>query len=142
MQTLEKTYLPFVITNIVIFSIAIIPIIGIVYSVFFLYIPAIGFSVCNFIIAKDGRYGTRHWDLTVLILSVVAALPAFIQNLTAASGSAKAGPVGGLVGSMTGGIIGGLLGWLASALALAFSITILVKFNKYKSYKSRINNDD
>lgn len=87
--------------NIVFFSIAIIPLFGLVYLTAYLFIPAIGFSICNFIVAKDGRYGTQPWDLVVMILACVAIIP--------------------------------VLGWLAAATALAFCITILLKYNKWKS---------
>lgn len=87
MQTLEKTYFPFVVANTVIFSIAIIPIIGLIYLTWGLFIPAIGFSICNFIVAKDGRYGTQPWDLIVMILSIVAVIPV-LGWLAAATGLA------------------------------------------------------
>ena len=75
MDTLEKTYFPFVIANTVFFSIAVIPVIGLIYLTWFLFIPAIGFSICNFLIARDGRYGTKPWDLIVMILACVAVIP-------------------------------------------------------------------
>ncbi|MDB9497054.1 hypothetical protein PN441_01135 [Spirulina major CS-329] len=84
MSTLEKTYFPFVIANIVIFSIAVIPIIGVVYLTWFLFVPAIGFSICNYIVARDNRFNTNPWDLVILILSVVTLIP-IIGWLTGAS---------------------------------------------------------
>jgi len=75
MKTLEKTYFPFVVANTVFFSIAIIPVFGLIYLTWLLFIPAIGFSICNFIVARDGRYGTKPWDLIIMILACVAIIP-------------------------------------------------------------------
>ena len=76
MNTLQKTYFPFLISNTILFSIAIIPILGIIYLTLFLFIPAIGFSICNFIVAKDNRFNTQTLDLVTMILSIVAIIPA------------------------------------------------------------------
>lgn len=83
--SLEKTYLAFIIANIAIFCIATIPIIGLIYLTWFLFVPAIGFSICNFLVAKDGRFRTKPWDLVVLILACVAIIP-FIGWFAAAAG--------------------------------------------------------
>ena len=75
MDSLTKLYKPFLISNIAIFALGSIPVLGVIYLTWLLFIPAIGFSICNFIVAKDGRFNTNPWDKIIMILSVVALIP-------------------------------------------------------------------
>ncbi|NCR57163.1 hypothetical protein [Microcystis aeruginosa] len=75
MNTLEKTYFPFLVTLTIVFGIAAIPIIGIIYAFPIVFIPTIAFAICNFIVARDGRFGTAPFDLIIMILSIVTIIP-------------------------------------------------------------------
>ncbi len=73
MVGLEKCYAPFLITLIVIFGLGCLTV-G--YSYYFgLFAVAIGFSICNFIVAMDNRFGTSPWDLVIMILAAVSLIP-------------------------------------------------------------------
>jgi hypothetical protein len=72
-SALEKCYAPFLITLIVIFGLGCLTV-G--YSYYFgLFAVAIGFSICNFIVAMDNRFGTSPWDLVIMILACVSLIP-------------------------------------------------------------------
>lgn len=73
MAGLEKCYVPFLITLIVIFGLGCLTV-GYTYY-FGLFAVAIGFSICNFIVAADNRFGTSPWDLVILILAGVSLIP-------------------------------------------------------------------
>lgn len=70
---LEKCYTPFLITLIAIFGLGTLTL-GYAYY-FGLFAVAIGFSICNFLIARDNRFGTAPWDLLVMILAPVSLIP-------------------------------------------------------------------
>jgi len=70
---LEKCYTPFLIALISIFGLGILTV-G--YSYYFgLFAVAIGFSISNFIIARDNKFGTAPWDLIIMILAAVSLVP-------------------------------------------------------------------
>ena len=70
---LEKCYSPFLIALISIFGLGTLTV-G--YSYYFgLFAVAIGFSISNFIIARDNKFGTAPWDLIIMILAAVSLVP-------------------------------------------------------------------
>lgn len=72
-SVLEKCYFPFLITLVVIFGLGALTV-G--YSYFFgLFVPGIGFSICNFVVGRDNRFGTSPYDLVTMILAPVSLIP-------------------------------------------------------------------
>lgn len=70
---LEKCYLPFQITLIVIFTLGVATL-GISYW-HGLFAVAIGFSICNFIAGKDNKLGTAPWDIIIMVLALISLIP-------------------------------------------------------------------
>ena len=99
---LPKLYLPFQIALISIFGICIIPVIGTIYLTWLLFVPAIGFAICNLLasIELKDKPRTKVWDIVILGMTVVTLVP--------------------------------VLGWFSAAVGLAFSITSLIRFTKWK----------
>jgi hypothetical protein len=100
---LLKLYVPFQIALIALWAICLVPVIGLVYLGWFLFIPAIGFAICNLLasIGIDDAAGVKSWDVVILVMTVVSIVP--------------------------------LLGWFSAAVGLAFSISALIRFRKWAS---------
>ena len=74
MPPLLKLYFPFTIALIAIFGLSGL-FLGIIYLTWLLFLPGIGLSVCNLIATKDNRTGTRTFDIVVLVMACVSAIP-------------------------------------------------------------------
>ena len=79
-----------------------VPIIGTIYLTWLLFVPAIGFAICNLLasIELKDKPRTKIWDIVILGMTVVTLVP--------------------------------VLGWFSAAVGLGFSITSLIRFRKWK----------
>lgn len=74
---MKNLYLSFNIALIAIFAICIIPLIGMIYLMWLMFVPAIGFSITNFIIGRNGANGTGKsaLELATIVLAIVGLIP-------------------------------------------------------------------
>ncbi len=103
LEGLSRLYIPFQIVLIVLWSICLIPFVGLVYLGWFLFVPAIAFAICNLLasLKLNNAPGVQSWDIVILVMTVVSLLPVF--------------------------------GWFSAAVGLAFSISALIRYRKWAS---------
>ena len=84
MDTLEKA---FSIATLVIFAICLIPIINLVYLTWGLFIPAIGFTITNYVRSSKANAKNKNINLIIMILACVGLIP-FLGYISRAVGFA------------------------------------------------------
>jgi hypothetical protein len=103
LEGLSRLYIPFQIVLIVLWSICLIPIVGLAYLGWFLFVPAIAFAICNLLasLKLNNAPGVQSWDIVILVMTVVSVVP--------------------------------VIGWFSAAIGLAFSISAFIRFRKWAS---------
>jgi len=71
----NKLQIGFLIANIVLLGIGSIPVLGLIYTTWLLFIPVIGFSIYNFITSKKNGLKNKTDNLVIMVLSAVGIIP-------------------------------------------------------------------